>query len=107
MTDNPKAEVVSLKAVPKEVKQATLQPIEDIVNFFEEKLALAKEGKIVAFSSITLEQYDYEGPVTPAPAIYATTIEDVSMLKMTQEVAVDNELKYLWAVYMNYGGVDE
>ena len=39
--------------------------------------------------------------VTPAPAIYATTIEDISMLKMTQEVAVDNELKYQkWAVYI-------
>lgn len=107
MTDKPKDNVVSLKAIQKEPTTKTLQPIPEIVEYLEQKLALAKEGKVVAMSTILLEHYEYDAPVVPTPALFVGTAEDLATIKMTYDVAIVPELNYLWAAYINYAGGDD
>jgi len=108
MTDKPKENVVSLKAVANNSPKKTLEPIPELVEYLEEKLALAKEGKIVSMLNISLEKEDYYAPVRPGtPAIFVTSAEDTSTLKQVYEVVVVEELKYMWLLQMGYIGVDD
>lgn len=98
MTDKPKENVVSLKAVAKNTPKKTLEPIPELVEYLEEKLALAKEGKIVSMLSIPLEKEDYDAPLRiPSPAIFASAPEDILTLKQLYEVVVLDELNYVWS----------
>ncbi len=85
-----------------------LQPNPDLIEYLEEKLALAKEGKIISMVNIMLEKEDDEAPVLPRfPAIFVRSAEDVATLKMVYDSMIADELNRTWLVQMGYIGVDD
>jgi hypothetical protein len=85
-----------------------LQPNPELIEYLEEKLALAKEGKIISMVNVMLEKEDYEAPVLPSiPAIFVRSAEDVATLKMVYDAMVADELNRTWLLQMGYIGVDD
>jgi hypothetical protein len=84
-----------------------LQPNPDLIEYLEEKLALAKEGKIVAMSNIFLEKRDYDSPVIPRPSLFISSVDDLATIKMTYDVALLDELSYMWSAGMGMLGEDD